>query len=135
MKKHIEIRQAVMDAIKSASPEATRFYDGRPEFLSTQDLPAIAIYLSDAECTAEAGTIGEYGWQAVLHAEVFLQSDCSDTDLDCWIEQYLSPAVRDSVELNTLTITNNPQGYDYLHDDEATTWRSADLRSVITYRM
>lgn len=124
-----------MDAIKSAAPQAANFYDGRPGSLSAQDLPAVAVYLSDAECTAEAGTLGEYGWQAVLHTEVFLPSDRPDTELDSWIEQYLYPALRDSVELNNLTISHNPQGYGYPRDDEVMTWRSADLRFAITYQM
>lgn len=136
MKKHIEIRKAVMGAIKAGVKEkGVTFYDGRPGFLDVQDLPAIAVYLSDAECVEAGTTLGEYGWKAILHAEVFMKSITPDTTLDNWVEQYLYPALRDSAELESLTITSDPQGYDYQRDEEMMTWGSADLRFDITYHM
>lgn len=135
MKKHIEIRKAVLGALKDTITEDVKYFDGRPGFLDTQDLPAVAVYLTDATSSEAEGTLCDFGWRATLHAEVFLKASAPDTALDTWVEQWLYPAIRDAVAVNDLVIIANPQGYDYQRDEEAMNWGSADLRFDIVYEL
>lgn len=136
MKKHIEIRQAVITAIKSSLLEhgasGVVILDGRPGFIDAKDLPAVAVYISDAELAEELGSFCENVWDAVLHIEVFLKANSPDTELDNWTER-LYQEVSQSQALADLVITFTPQGYDYQRDEEMMTWGSSDLRIGITY--
>lgn len=49
-------------------------------FLDEQDLPAVAVYLSDARASDES--VDEDMWTAVLHVEVFLKATATDSALD-----------------------------------------------------
>lgn len=54
MSKHTAIRLAVLDQLKTSIPDRVTWFDGRPVFLEEQDLPALAVYLTDAEYTGES---------------------------------------------------------------------------------
>lgn len=134
MIKHPKIRKAVLDALKlSVTDPSVTWYDGRPSFLTAEDLPAVAVYLSGAEPTGE--TLDEDEWRATLHVEVFLKAVSPDTDLDQWMEQNIYPALNYVPALADLIQTMTAQGYDYQRDDEMATWGSADLRYTMTYTM
>ncbi|ANI82412.1 MULTISPECIES: phage tail terminator protein [Kosakonia] len=130
---HTEIRSSVITALREVAPPGTTFFDGRPAFIDATDLPAIAVYISGAECS-ESQLDGEM-WSAELHIEVFLKATEPDTALDTWVESRIHPVMADIPALDSLTETLLPVGYDYQRDDEATTWGSVDLRYSITYQM
>ncbi|MFJ5503819.1 phage tail terminator protein [Pectobacterium carotovorum] len=134
MIKHSAIRKSVLDALKaSVSAGSVTFFDGRPGFLDVQDLPAIAVYLSDAESTDDYLDAGL--WRATLHVEVFLKAASPDSELDNWVEREILPVMENIPDLNELIETTIPQGYEYQRDDEAVTWGSADIKYSLTYYM
>ncbi|WP_289481812.1 phage tail terminator protein, partial [Klebsiella pneumoniae] len=98
-----------------------------------EELPAVAVYLTDAKATG--GSIDEEEWEAVLHIEVFLKATATDSELDKWMETRIYPAMADVPELASIVETISVAGYDYQRDDEATTWGSADLQYSLTYIM
>ncbi|WP_392738389.1 phage minor tail U family protein [Serratia ureilytica] len=132
MQKHTEIRRVVLDALKSHIKGAA-FHDGRPVFLDEKELPAVAVYLTEAQHTG-AYTDAD-SWQAVLHIEVFLRASNPDSALDAWMEKNIYPALASVPGLASLIETMTPQGYDYQRDDEMATWGSADLTYLLTYFM
>lgn len=131
--KHSQIRAAVLDALKGSITDSVTWFDGRPAVLETEDLPAIAVYLTDAQASGEM--LDEDQWAATLHIEAFLKGTSSDTDLDTWMEERIYPVVEDIPVLGGLIELMNPLGYDYQRDDEMATWGSADLQYSITYTM
>lgn len=133
MSKHTQIRQAVTSQLQREITEPVTWFDGRPAFLDEQDLPAVAVYLSDAEYTGD--TLDEDSWQAALHVEVFLKSAQPDSALDSWMESHIYPALSNIPTLVTLIETMTPQGYDYQRDEEMATWGSVDLTYLLTYSM
>ena len=133
MSKHTQIRQAVTSQLQREITEPVTWFDGRPTFLDEQDLPAVAVYLSDAEYTGD--TLDEDSWQAALHVEVFLKSAQPDSALDSWMESHIYPALSNIPTLDTLIETMTPQGYDYQRDEEMATWGSVDLTYLLTYSM
>ncbi|WP_413734334.1 phage tail terminator protein [Sodalis sp. RH21] len=132
--KHPLIRAAVLGKLRQSVtlPKVT-WYDGRPGFISPEDLPAVAVYLTDAKATGES--IDEEEWRAVLHIEVFLKATATDSELDKWMEQRIYPAMEDVPVLAELLETISVEGYDYQRDDESTTWGSADLQYSLNYIM
>lgn len=133
MSKHTQIRQAVTSQLQREITEPVTWFDGRPAFLDEQDLPAVAVYLSNAEYTGD--TLDEDSWQAALHVEVFLKSAQPDSALDSWMESHIYPALSNIPTLDTLIETMTPQGYDYQRDEEMATWGSVDLTYLLTYSM
>ncbi|QIX98292.1 phage minor tail U family protein [Cedecea sp. FDAARGOS_727] len=133
MSKHSAIRAAVLAKLKADISDSVTWFDGRPAFLEEGDLPAVAVYLSDAEYTG--ATLDADDWQAVLHIEVFLKATNPDTALDNWLEEKVYPATEEIPGLEALIETMTPQGYDYQRDDEMATWGSVDLTYAITYSM
>lgn len=133
MSKHSAIRAAVLAKLKADISDSVTWFDGRPAFLEEGDLPAVAVYLSDAEYTG--ATLDADDWQAVLHIEVFLKATNPDTALDNWLEEKVYPAMEGIPGLEALIETMTPQGYDYQRDDEMATWGSVDLTYAITYSM
>lgn len=132
--KHPKIRAAVIAAIKKKVADTdVIWFDGRPGFLDADQLPAIAVYLTDAKST-ENYLEDEKTWTAFLHIEVFLKADETDTALDLWIEKMILPAM-DAQALSGLVDEIDVIGYDYLRDDMAMTWGSADLQYSLTYSM
>lgn len=133
MSKHSAIRAAVLAKLKADISDSVTWFDGRPAFLEEGDLPAVAVYLSDAEYTGD--TIDADDWQATLHIEVFLKASNPDTALDTWLEEKIYPALQEIPGLEALIETMTPQGYDYQRDDEMATWGSVDLTYSLTYSM
>ncbi|UXE39624.1 phage minor tail U family protein [Raoultella ornithinolytica] len=130
---HTEIREVVLNKLRSSIPGKVLWYDGRPAFLAPEELPAVAVYITDASTTS--GVIDEEEWQATLHIEVFLKATSTDSELDKWMESRIYPAMVDIPELAQLIQTMSPGGYEYQRDDEAATWGSADLQYALTYIM
>lgn len=133
MNKHTAIRAAVLDKLKGDIGDSVTWFDGRPVFLEEQDLPAVAVYLSDAEYTGD--TLDEDSWQATLHVEVFLKAANPDSALDSWMEEKVYPSMASVPALASLIETITPQGYEYQRDDEMATWGSVDLSYSLNYSM
>jgi len=134
MIKHPLIRQAVLDVLKqSINDEPVTWYDGRPAFIEADDLPVVAVYISDAAPTGQTLDFDE--WSATLHIEVFLKAVSPDSALDSWVEERIYPAIQDIPALAQLLESMAAEGYDYQRDDEMATWGSADLRYSINYFM
>lgn len=83
--KHREIRAAVLSALKENISERVSWFDGRPVFIDEQELPAVAVYLTDASAADEF--VDEGTWEATLHIEVFLRAKEPDSALDMWMEE------------------------------------------------
>ena len=133
MNRHSAIRAAILAKLKTDISDTVTWFDGRPAFLEEQDLPAVAVYISDAEYTG--ATLDEDAWQAVLHVEVFLKASNPDSALDSWMEDKVYPAMTAIPGLDELIESICPQGYDYQRDDEMATWGSVDLTYSLTYSM
>lgn len=131
--KHPQIRAAVLNALKDNITDSVTWFDGRPAFLDVQDLPAVAVYLTDAQFTG--AMVDEDQWSATLHIEVFLKADLPDAALDEWMESRIYPVLSDIPGLSDLIELMAPLGYDYQRDDEMATWGSADMQYSITYIM
>lgn len=131
--KHPQIRAAVLNALKNNITDFVTWFDGRPAFLDVQDLPAVAVYLTDAQFTG--AMVDEDQWSATLHIEVFLKADLPDAALDEWMESRIYPVLSDIPGLSDLIELMAPLGYDYQRDDEMATWGSADMQYSITYIM
>lgn len=131
MNRHSAIRAAILAKLKTEITDTVTWFDGRPVFLEEQDLPAVAVYLSDAEYTGDS--LDEDSWQAVVHIEVFLKASSPDSALDSWMEEKVYPAMAFIPGLTELVETFTPQGYDYQRDDEMATWGSVDFTYLITY--
>lgn len=128
MNRHTAIRTAVIKALKPYTGSVT-VHDGRPVFLSEEELPAIAVYLTNAVPCSEL--LDEELWEAVLHIEIFLKATHPDSALDIWVEEKIRPAMLSAQELDALIESRQPSGYDYQRDDEMSLWGSADM----TYRL
>lgn len=131
--KHTDIRAATLAALKRSISDDVTWFDGRPGFIAEEDLPAVAVYLTEPRATAD--TIDEDMWSAFLHIEVFLKAASPDSALDEWMESRVYPAVENIPELVGLIETMSPFGYDYQRDEEAMLWGSADLSYSINYVM
>jgi len=131
--KHPQIRAAVLNALKDNITDSVTWFDGRPAFLEVQDLPAVAVYLTDAQFSG--AMVDEDQWSATLHIEVFLKADLPDAALDEWMESRIYPVLSDIPGLSDLIELMAPLGYDYQRDDEMATWGSADMQYSITYIM
>ena len=131
--KHREIRAAVLSALKDNISERVSWFDGRPVFIDEHELPAVAVYLTDASAADEF--VDEGTWEATLHIEFFLRAKEPDSALDMWMEEKILPALEAVPGLSALLLKMNLQGYDYRRDDEFMMWGSADLLWKITYEM
>ncbi len=105
-----EIRAAVLSALKENIVERVTWFDGRPAFISELELPAVAVYLTDASAADEF--VDEDTWEAVLHIEVFLRAKETDSALDMWMEEKILPALEAVPGLSALLLKMNLQGYD-----------------------
>ncbi|EBN5475477.1 phage tail protein [Salmonella enterica] len=133
MTRHSAIRQAIIAALKENDDGATTFFDGRPVVVEEDELPAVAVYLSDAQCTG-ADVDGDV-WSAVLHVEVFLKAAQPDGALDEQMENRVYPALATATGLADIITIMLARGYDYQRDDQMEMWGSADLTYDITYTM
>ncbi|HAS8352906.1 TPA: phage tail protein [Vibrio vulnificus] len=132
MRKHSAIRRAVIDALADNVGDIA-LHDGRPVFLEENELPVVAVYLTDAAPTS--GVIDGDQWQAILHIEVFLKAVNPDSNLDEWMEDRIYPAMQSIPALAGLIETMSAASYDYQRDDEMSLWGSADLTYNLTYSM
>lgn len=129
MSKHTLIRRAVLEKLESVTGAPVTLFDGLPAFVEQEDLPAIAVWLTDAQYTGLM--TDEDDWQATLHTAVFLRAQAPDTELDIWMEEKIFPALEEVSGLERLIDTMTPLGYDYQRDSEMATWGMAE----ITYRI
>lgn len=130
MRRHTAIRAAVIGAVKQYAGDVT-IHDGRPVFLSEGDLPAMAVYLTNAVPCGDL--LDEDLWEAVLHIEIFLKAAHPDSALDARAEDVIRPAMLSVPALSALSVSISPLGYDYQRDEEMSLWGSADLTYRITY--
>ncbi|EBX1908572.1 phage tail protein [Salmonella enterica subsp. enterica serovar Zaiman] len=131
MSKHTLIRRAVLEKLESMAGETVTLFDGLPAFIESEDLPALAVWLTDAQY---AGVMtDEDDWQAVLHVAVFLKAQAPDAELDTWMEEKIFPALEEVNGLERLIDTMTPLGYDYQRDSEMATWGMAEITYRITY--
>ncbi|EFM9934794.1 phage tail protein, partial [Escherichia coli] len=93
MNRHTQIRQAVLSRLKTTCGEKTVLFDGLPAFIDAQELPAVAVWLSDAQYTGKM--TDEDDWLAVLHVAVFIRAQAPDSDLDTWMDNIIYPALED----------------------------------------
>lgn len=93
MSKHTLIRRAVLEKLESVTGAPVTLFDGLPAFVEQEDLPAIAVWLTDAQYTGLM--TDEDDWQATLHTAVFLSAQAPDTELDIWMEEKIFPALEE----------------------------------------
>ncbi|QOE41497.1 phage tail protein [Escherichia coli] len=131
MNRHTQIRQAVLSRLKTTCGEKTVLFDGLPAFIDTQELPAVAVWLSDAQYTGKM--TDEDDWLAVLHVAVFIRAQAPDSDLDTWMDNIIYPALEDIPALYGLIDTMIPRGFNYQRDNDMATWAMAEITYQITY--
>lgn len=129
MNRHTQIRQVVLARLREQCGDSATFFDGLPAFIDAQELPAVAVWLSDAQYTGKM--TDEDDWQAVLHIAVFIRAQAPDSELDMWMESTIFPALNDVPALSGLIDTLNPLGFNYQRDNEMATgrWRKSRTRS------
>ncbi len=131
MNRHTQIRQAVLARLREQCGDSATFFDGLPAFIDAQELPAVAVWLSDAQYTGKM--TDEDDWQAVLHIAVFIRAQAPDSELDMWMESTIFPALNDIPALSGLIDTLIPLGFNYQRDNEMATWAMAEITYQITY--
>lgn len=131
MNKHTQIRQAVLAKLESLSGDAVSLFDGLPAFIEPEDLPALAVWMTDAQYSGQS--VDEDDWQAVLHVAVFLKAQSTDAELDMWMEEKIFPSLEEVSGLENLIDAMTPLGYDYQRDSEMATWGMAEMTYRITY--
>ena len=133
MNRHTQIRQAILARLRECCGKRAVLFDGLPAFIEAQELPAVAVWLSDARYTGKM--TDEDDWQAVLHIAVFIRAQAPDSELDKWMEETLYPALNGIPALSGLIDTLIPLGFNYRRDDEMATWAMAEITYQITYTM
>jgi hypothetical protein len=128
---HPKIRAAVLAALQEKITEPVVWFDGRPGFLDADQLPAVAVYLTEAKPSDQY--VDGRCWSSTLHVEVFLKADETDTALDHWMEGRIIPILDDIPALSELIEEEETLGYDYQRDDTAMTWGSADFQKRLIY--
>lgn len=131
LNRHTQIRQAVLARLREQCGDSATFFDGLPAFIDAQELPAVAVWLSDAQYTGKM--TDEDDWQAVLHIAVFIRAQAPDSELDMWMESTIFPALNDIPALSGLIDTLIPLGFNYQRDNEMATWAMAEITYQITY--
>lgn len=53
MNRHTQIRQVVLARLQEQCGDSATFFDGLPAFIDAQELPAVAVWLSDAQYTGK----------------------------------------------------------------------------------
>lgn len=131
--RHTTVRNAVIDALTAAIGDEASYFDGRPAVFEESDFPAVAVYLTEAHPTG--GTLDEDSWNAILHIEVFMAGQVTDSELDIWMENKVYPALECIPALSGQLELMVAQGYDYKRDDDMGAWSSADMTYSVTYNM
>ncbi|WP_073848731.1 phage minor tail U family protein, partial [Escherichia coli] len=119
MNRHTQIRQVVLARLREQCGDSATFFDGLPAFVDAQELPAVAVWLSDALYTGKM--TDEDDWQAVLHIAVFIRAQAPDSELDMWMESTIFPALNDVPAFSGLIDTLIPLGFNYQRDNEMAT--------------
>ncbi len=57
MNRHTQIRQVVLARLREQCGDSATFFDGLPAFVDAQELPAVAVWLSDAQYTPETNLV------------------------------------------------------------------------------
>ncbi|HEL8021148.1 TPA: phage tail protein [Escherichia coli] len=131
MNRHTQIRQAVLARLRDECGEKAALFDGLPAFIDVQALPAVAVWLSDAQYTGKM--VDEDAWQGVIHIAVFIRAQAPDSELDTWMDEIIYPALTHIPALSGLIDTMVPQGFTYQRDSEMATWAMAELTYRITW--
>ncbi|ENV0930736.1 phage tail terminator protein [Shigella flexneri] len=98
MNRHTQIRQSVLARLREQCGDSATFFDGFRHLLMRK-LPAVAVWLSDAQYTGKM----------------------TDSELDMWMESTIFPALNDVPALSGLIDTLNPLGFNYQRDNEMAT--------------
>ena len=128
MNRHTQIRQAVLARLREQCGDSATFFDGLPAFIDAQELPAVAVWLSDAQYTGKM--TDEDDWQAVLHIAVFIRAQAPDSELDMWMESTIFPALNDIPALSGLIDTLIPLGFNFHHRDKCHLLHQRSFRQV-----
>lgn len=89
MNRHTQIRQVVLARLREQCGDSATFFDGLPAFVDAQELPAVAVWLSDAQYTGKM--TDEDDWQAVL---LLLSSSGHRHRIQSWICGWRAPFSR-----------------------------------------
>lgn len=133
MNKHTAIRNAILDRLAETSGEGVTLFDGLPAVIEQEDLPALVVWLTDAQYTGEE--LDEDNWKAHLHVAAFLKAESPDRELDEWMEGKIYPALSDVPQLASLIDTMTPTGYDWQRDGDMALWAMTEITYQITYTM
>lgn len=131
MNRHTQIRRAVLDRLRAQCEGSALLFDGLPAFIDAQELPAMAVWLSDARYTGKM--TDEDDWEAVLHVAVFIRAQAPDSELDTWMENIIFPALNEIPGFSELVDTMVAQGFSYQRDSDMATWAMAEITWKITY--
>lgn len=130
--KHREIRAAVLSALKDNISERVSWFDGRPVFIDEQELPAVAVYLTDASAADEFVDEGPGRRHCILK---FSQGKRTGLGTG-YVDGRENPSCAGGGSRpQCVTAEDESSGYDYRRDDEFMMWGSADLLWKITYEM
>ncbi|EHZ8148957.1 phage tail protein [Salmonella enterica] len=129
------IRSAVLDALKAGLntvPDVV-FFDGEPVFVDGEtELPAVAVFLSDAQPDNEY--LDERYWQAILHIQVFLRAGEPDRELDKWVDNHISPVMRQAQRVRHICVEMVQSGCEYLRGEEDVAWSAVDMLWNIKFK-
>ncbi|WP_332832788.1 phage tail terminator protein [Escherichia coli] len=107
MNRHTQIRQVVLARLREQCGDSATFFDGLPAFVDAQELPAVAVWLSDAQYTGKM--TDEDDWQGCF---CILLSSSGHRHriqrLDMWMESTIFPALNDVPALSGLIDTPDP---------------------------
>lgn len=129
---HTKIRELVIEGLKKSIPKLST-YDGRPVNFDENELPIVAVYLTEPRPDPEY--LDSNQWTAILHIELFLKAAKTDSDLDKWVDEKLYPAIKSMTNLGDVLTDMTPKGFDYDRDDEMALWASVDITYRIEYEM
>ncbi|HDN2510172.1 TPA: phage tail protein [Providencia rettgeri] len=129
---HTKIRELVIEGLKKSIPKLST-YDGRPVNFDENELPVVAVYLTEPRPDPEY--LDSNQWTAILHIELFLKAAKTDSDLDKWVDEKLYPAIKSMTNLGDVLTDMTPKGFDYNRDDEMALWASVDITYQIKYEM
>ncbi len=138
--KHREIRAAVLSALKENIVERVTWFDGRPALLYELELPAVAVYLTDASAADEF--VDEDTWRRYCISRCF--SGERNGFGTGYVDGRENPSCAGGGSAHALLLKMNLQGYDYRRDDEFMMWGSArspvenylrDVRTIWQYQI
>nr|DAP39278.1 MAG TPA: minor tail protein [Caudoviricetes sp.] len=126
---HNEVRNEIVTLIKNNIPEIGNVYNGRAFFTSLkQQLPAISVFLDDAECDFKV--MGESEWQAELNISIFLPYSEGEPNIDRIAEK-----VNGLITFTGYRHIQFVRGiqYRYGYDEDNASWMNGTLSYLIEY--